>query len=148
MLMAYAHVGHDARIGDDVTIANGAQLGGHVRIGSHANIGARAAVHQFVVVGTGAMVAAGAMVSGDVPPWTMVAGDRARVIGPNAVALRERWGREGVDVVRRALRRLWPREGRGDAGVLEDLPDLPPIQDLRSFLTADHRRPVCRRGRS
>jgi UDP-N-acetylglucosamine acyltransferase len=146
LLMAYAHIGHDADVGADVTIANGAQLAGHVHIGAHANIGARAAIHQFVTVGPGAMIAAGAMVSGDVPPWTLVAGDRARVIGPNAVALRLRWGREGVDAMRRALRLVWPRSG--GMGSLDGLPDLPPIHDLRTFLEADRRRPVCRRGRA
>jgi len=144
-LMAYAHVGHDGVLGDDVTLANGAQLGGHVHVGDGAVIGARAAIHQFVCVGAGAMVAAGALVSGDVPPWTMVAGDRARIVGPNAPPLRARFGPGAVGVLRRALRALW-RDSRLRAGALDDLTPTPYLEDLGRFLRADRRRPICPRG--
>jgi UDP-N-acetylglucosamine acyltransferase len=145
VLMAYAHVGHDADVSSDVTIANGAQIGGHVRIGSRANIGARAAVHQFSVVGEGAMIAAGSFVTGDVPPWTLAAGDRARLIGPNQVALRSAFGREAVGLMRRALRLVWS-PGRTRISALDGLPDTPYLADLRRFLSSERHRAVCPRG--
>ena len=42
-----------------------------------------AGVHQFVRIGESALCAAGAMVSTDVPPFCIVAGDRARLHGLN-----------------------------------------------------------------
>lgn len=141
LVMAYAHIGHDGEVGDDVVLANGAQVGGHVRIGERAVLSARCAIHQFVTIGRGAMVAAGAMVSGDVPPWTTVAGDRARIIGVNAVGLRAS-GHEDAAAFRRAL-----RLALSGASVPEDLRGSAPVQDLLAFLGADRRRPICPRGR-
>ena len=63
-------------------------------------MGGRAAIAPFVRVGEGAFVAAGAMVETDVPPFLIVAGDRARVRALNRVGLR----RHGVpEQSRRAL---------------------------------------------
>lgn len=51
-----------------------------VVIRSKAWIGARAIITKGVVVGEGAVVAAGSVVTKDVPPYTIVAGNPARVI--------------------------------------------------------------------
>jgi UDP-N-acetylglucosamine acyltransferase len=100
LFMAGTHVAHDAVIGDAVTLANGTLLGGHVVVGDRATTGGRAAIAPFVRIGEGAFIAAGAMVEIDVPPFVIVAGDRARVRALNGVGLR----RQGVpDVSRRAL---------------------------------------------
>jgi maltose O-acetyltransferase len=52
-----------------------------VVIGDHAWIGSRALILPGVTVGEGAVVAAGAVVTGDVAPYTVVAGVPARQIG-------------------------------------------------------------------
>ncbi len=149
-VMAYAHVGHDVSLADDVVLANGAQLGGHVDVGRSATIGARAALHQFVRVGEGAMVAAGAFVSGDVLPWTVVAGDRARVRGANRVALRRAGFGDAVAQVSRVLRSLSP--GKGGAGDVDELRRAleerwgvvaAPAQAMLDFAVAPRRRPLC-----
>ncbi len=85
--MAGAHIGHDACIGDHATLANGTLIAGHVHLGHHVTCGGGAAIAQFVRIGDGAFVAGGAMVERDVPPWTIAAGDRARVRALNHVAL-------------------------------------------------------------
>jgi len=54
---------------------------GPVRIEDYAWIGARAMILPGVTVGEGAVVAAGAVVAKDVPPYAIVAGIPARVIG-------------------------------------------------------------------
>ncbi len=87
-LMAHVHVAHDCRLGKGVVIANDSTLAGHVQVGHHAVLGGRAAVGQHVRVGEGAFVAAGAMVERDVPPFSIAAGDRAWLRGPNLVGLR------------------------------------------------------------
>jgi len=51
-----------------------------VRIGHHCWISARAILLPGVTVGDGAVVAAGAVVTKDVPPWTLVGGNPARVL--------------------------------------------------------------------
>ena len=145
MVMAYAHVGHDAQIGPGAVLSNGVQLGGHVEVGAQAVLGARSAVHQFVRIGRGAMVAAGSFVVSDVPPWSMVAGDRARLLGANkrSIGCPERAG-----LVRRALRLLRGASLRG-AELLEAFPDAPKeIRDIAEFLDSPSRRGVCRWGRA
>lgn len=52
-----------------------------VTIGDHAWVGSRALVLPGVTLGEGAVVAAGAVVTGDVEPYTIVAGVPARPIG-------------------------------------------------------------------
>ena len=151
-VMAYAHVGHDVELGDDVTLANGAQLGGHVRVGAGATIGARAALHQFVQVGEGAMVAAGAFVSGDVLPWVVVAGDRARVRGANRVALRRAGHGAFAGQVDAMVRLLSPGGGGGASARAHALDRWgaisPPVAAMLAFAGAERRRPLCPWSRS
>jgi maltose O-acetyltransferase len=52
-----------------------------VTIGNHVWIGSRATILPGVTVGEGAVVAAGAVVTGNVEPYTVVAGVPARPIG-------------------------------------------------------------------
>ena len=100
LFMVGAHAAHDVTVGDHVTLANGTLLAGHVRVEDRVTMGGRAAIAPFVRVGEGSFVAAGAMVETDVPPFVIVAGDRARVRALNRVGLR----RSGVpDSSRRAL---------------------------------------------
>lgn len=100
----YSHVNRmctlDARggltIGDSVSVSHGVMLmtGSHdfnsvnfqvnylpITIGDYAWIGCGAIVLQDVNIGRGAVVAAGAVVTKDVPPYTVVGGMPARVIG-------------------------------------------------------------------
>ena len=51
-----------------------------VKIGNKAWIGARAIVLKGVTIGEGAVVAAGSVVTRDVPPWTIVGGNPAKII--------------------------------------------------------------------
>jgi acetyltransferase-like isoleucine patch superfamily enzyme len=50
-------------------------------VGAYSFVAANAVVLPNVAVGEGAVVAAGAVATKDVPPWTVVAGVPARVIG-------------------------------------------------------------------
>lgn len=52
-----------------------------IRIADKAWIGTRAIILKGVSIGEGAIVGAGSVVTRDVPPWTIVAGNPARVVG-------------------------------------------------------------------
>jgi acetyltransferase-like isoleucine patch superfamily enzyme len=52
-----------------------------VRIGRYAKIGANSTLLPGVVIGEGALVGAGSVVTHDVPPFAVVIGNPARVVG-------------------------------------------------------------------
>jgi UDP-N-acetylglucosamine acyltransferase len=147
LFMVNSHVGHDCQIGDGVILANGAALGGHCAIDDQAIIGALAGVHQFVRVGESALCAAGAMVSKDVPPYCIVAGDRARLFGLNLVGLRRRGFQPStITVLKRAYRLLFGDAHGWRAAVAESeskFGAVPEVARLIAFLRAS-RRGVCR----
>ena len=87
LLMAGAHLGHNALVGDDVVIANHVLLGGYVEIGDRVFVGGGSVFHQFVRVGRGAMIQGLSAFSKDVPPFTLAA-ERNLVFGLNVVGLR------------------------------------------------------------
>lgn len=121
LLMAGAHVAHDVVLGNDVVLSNLVQLAGHVIVDDYVNFGGMSGVAQRVRVGEGAFVAAGSMCERDVPPFTIVQGDRARVRGINQVGLKRR----GVAVAtRRAIqheyRRWYVARDRSPAAATDD----------------------------
>ncbi len=90
LLMAYAHVAHDCIIKDHVVMANAATLAGHVEVGDYTILGGLIAVHQFTRVGCHVMASGGSMIGQDVAPYSIVQGDRARVVGLNLTGLKRR----------------------------------------------------------
>lgn len=87
LLMVGVHVAHDCRIGDHVQLANLTTLGGHVVLGDHVVSGGHVAIAPFVTIGRGTFLAGGSMVEGNLPPFVIAGGDRARVRVPNRVGL-------------------------------------------------------------
>jgi acetyltransferase-like isoleucine patch superfamily enzyme len=73
-----------------------ATKGGPITIEDHAWISFRAIILPGVTVGEGAIVAAGAVVTKDVPPYAMVGGIPAKVIGTRTQDLRYELGRRGA----------------------------------------------------
>ncbi|MGH7044064.1 MAG: acyl-ACP--UDP-N-acetylglucosamine O-acyltransferase, partial [Acetobacteraceae bacterium] len=112
MLLAVAHVAHDCRIGDGVILTNNVVMGGHVQIADYAVIGGSAAIHQFVRIGRAAMVGGLSGVEADVPPFTTVLGNRARMAGLNVVGLKRRgYDRQQIHRLRIAFHSLYGGEG-------------------------------------
>jgi UDP-N-acetylglucosamine acyltransferase len=107
-LLNNAHVAHDCRIGDRCVLASLSALAGHVVIEDHAVIGAMVGVHQFVRIGEHSFTGAATRLSKDVPPFSRVAGQRARWIGVNGVGLRRSgFEPETIAELRRAFRLLF-----------------------------------------
>jgi UDP-N-acetylglucosamine acyltransferase len=147
LLMASTHVAHDCFVGPDVTLTNGATLAGHVVVEPFAVLGGFAAVGQMLRVGESAMLAAGAMAEQDVPPFCIVAGDRARVRAVNVVGLRRRGIDErAIDAIKGAFRVLFRRD-RPIADAAADLRSAGPVSAevarLLAFVEAS-RRGLCR----
>ena len=90
LFMAYCHIAHDCILGNRIVMANGATLAGHVTVQDYAVFGGMVAVASFVRIGESAMLAAGAMLEKDVPPFSMVAGNRASLRGVNRVGIARR----------------------------------------------------------
>lgn len=142
-LMVGIHIAHDCIIGDEVIMANGASIGGHVVIESQAVIGAMAGIHQFVRVGKVAMIAAFCAAPKDVPPFTIAAGDRARLFGLNRVGL-QRVGvaKESVLALRKAYRILFQSQTKLEDALKrakDQFGDIPEVKHLIEFIEKSER---------
>jgi len=148
MFMALSHIAHDCKVGDGTRFANGATLAGHVEVGDYAWISGLVAIHQFARIGAHAFVAGGAMVPHDVPPFCLVQGDRARLVGLNEVGLK-RHGYTSQEVLnlRRAYKMLVRRPGTKEermAQVRADLGDSRGVDQLLAFLETSKRAVMSR----
>jgi len=90
LFMAYCHVAHDCIIGSHTIFANAASLSGHIEVGDYAILGGFTSVHQFTRIGEQSFCGLGSVISQDIPPFSTVAGNRARVVGINKEGLKRR----------------------------------------------------------
>ncbi|MBZ9734484.1 acyl-ACP--UDP-N-acetylglucosamine O-acyltransferase [Mesorhizobium sp. CA18] len=108
--LAYAHIAHDCVVGKNATFANGATLGGHCEIGDNVYIGGLTAVHQFVRLGDNVFIGGCAAVVGDVIPYAIAAGNRAKLRGLNIIGLkRAGLPRSEIYLLRKAYRTIFDR---------------------------------------
>ncbi len=87
-LMGGVHLAHNVRVGNSVTIANYTVLAGYVEVDDCSFLSGLSGFHQFVKVGKYVMVGGCSRITKDCPPFMMVEGNPARVIGLNVVGLR------------------------------------------------------------
>ena len=147
LLMNFSHVAHDCHVGNHAILANGATLAGHVIVEDHVIVGGLAGVHQFVRLGESSMLGGGAMVVQDVPPFCVVQGDRAGLVGLNIEGMRRRgFSEEEMRALRSAYRSL-VRSGLGlreaVRKVREEQPPIAPVERLLEFVEAS-KRGICR----
>ncbi|HOM83319.1 MAG TPA: acyl-ACP--UDP-N-acetylglucosamine O-acyltransferase [Armatimonadota bacterium] len=148
MIMAYAHVGHNARLGNNITIASYVGISGHATVEDRVVFGGFVGVHQFVRIGKMTMIGGMSRVVQDVPPFMLVQGEQLQPHGLNVVGLR----RAGVTAeVREQLKeayRLLYRAGLNLQQAVERIQaEVPPSEErdyLVSFLLAV---PTGRHGR-
>jgi sugar O-acyltransferase (sialic acid O-acetyltransferase NeuD family) len=81
----YSYVAHDCVIGDFVTFAPAVKCNGNVHIGNHAYIGTGAIIkhgkpNKPLVIGEGAVIGAGSVVTKNIPAFTTVFGNPARLL--------------------------------------------------------------------
>ena len=142
-IMNGAHIAHDCRIGNETIIASFCGLAGHAQVDDFAVLGAYTGLHQFARVGESVMAAGGAKLSLDAPPFTMVAGDRARIVGLNSVGLRRRgFSGETCRQIKHAFHLIFQSKLRLEpalARVDEELGGVPEVERLVSFLRKTER---------
>lgn len=87
-IMGNVHFAHDCQVGNDNIVVQNTIIAGHAKIGNKVFISGLVALHQFGRVGDYAMLAGCAKVTKDVPPFAMVDGNPATVVGQNVVGLK------------------------------------------------------------
>ena len=90
LIMAYTHVAHNCVLGNQIIIANSCGLAGHVEIEDMAVLGGMCGLHQFTRVGKLDMLGGMAQIRQDVPPFSMVDGQPARIFGMNIRGMQRR----------------------------------------------------------
>ena len=142
-IMSQAHVAHDCVLGDHVSVASLTALGGHVEVEVGATIGGVTGVHQFVRIGTYSMVGGSSRLSQDVPPYTMVAGNPARVHGLNVVGLRRAGFAPELRRELKAVYRMLYRSGLNVSQALATIQRQPslsePVMHLTRFIECSTR---------
>lgn len=89
-IMAYCHIAHDCHLGSNIVFANSACLGGHCHVGNYVVLAGYTLIHQFCRVGDHCFTGGSSVCIQDVPPYTLVAGNRAITHGINVRGLRRR----------------------------------------------------------
>ncbi len=117
LLMAYVHVAHDCIIGNHNVLANGASLAGHVELGNYVGMGGFSGVHQFTQVGSFAFCAGGSIITKDVPPFTLISGHPAKLIGLNLEGMKRR---NFSDDDRVTLKSIYKKLFRDSLNIIDD----------------------------
>lgn len=134
LLMAFVHVGHDARIGSRVTVANQTAISGHVIIEDGAVLSGYILIHQFCRIGALAMVGGRTIVRQDIPPFCMLAENEC-ICGPNTIGLR-RAGYESAQrmAIRKAIKSFF-FHGLNAANALAEIEAMPEkMPELEHFV--------------
>jgi UDP-N-acetylglucosamine acyltransferase len=137
LVMAYAHVAHNASVGDHVVVANAVQFAGYVAVEEWAIVGGGTLVHQFVRVGCHSFVGGGSRISQDVAPYVKCAGSPPHNAGINAVGLSRRgFSAATCDAIDRAYRILFRdglTVGEATARMRAEFPAIAEIERLARF---------------
>jgi len=134
--MAFSHVGHDCQVGDHNIFANTATLAGHVELAHHVFVSGHVAIHQFCRIGAYVMIGGISGVAQDVPPYVIVNGQRARIVGLNTVGLRRNGFTQGQrSAIQHAYKILY-RSGlkQEQALTLLRADNSPQVQELVAFV--------------
>ena len=139
LLMAYVHFGHDCIVGNHCILANSVGLAGHVLMEDFANIGGQTGLAQFIRVGTHAYIGGRSTVDRDVPPYSIVVGDRpCEMKGANIIGLRRKgYKAETITAINESLK-LWKRSDVNKEQCLLEIEtqygEIPEVHQLVTFI--------------
>jgi UDP-N-acetylglucosamine acyltransferase len=121
LFMAYVHIAHDCRLGSSILFSNNASLAGHVRVGDHVGLAGYTLVHQFCRIGEHSFCGVNTFCIQDVPPYTLVAGNKAITHGINVKGLRGRgFQKDEITELKRAYKIIY-RSGHTMSRALEEI---------------------------
>ena len=143
LFMAYVHIAHDCRLGSDLLFSNNASLAGHVHVDDYVVLAGYTLVHQFVRIGEYSFCGVNTYCTLDVPPYMLVAGNKAITHGINIRGMRHRGiDKEVISELKRAYRTIY-RSGHTMKHALEELQAQewvsPQVQKLREFIESSTR---------
>lgn len=108
MIMSYCHVAHNCKLGSHIVMANAATLAGHVRVEDYVVIGGLSGIHQFTNIGAHCIIGGASAVVKDVPPYTMAAGNHAKLFGLNLIGLKRRnFSEETIKALKKAYQTVF-----------------------------------------
>jgi UDP-N-acetylglucosamine acyltransferase len=135
LIMNYVHIAHDCQVGDHSILANSTEIAGHCVVDEWVVTAGMCGVHQFTHIGAHAMVAGGSMISQDVPPYAMVAGDRARLVGVNEIGLERRgFSADTIAAIKGAMRLLFYSKMLRDEAVKQALTQYSKVPEVRRLV--------------
>ncbi|MHC8440953.1 MAG: acyl-ACP--UDP-N-acetylglucosamine O-acyltransferase [Candidatus Eutrophobiaceae bacterium] len=143
-IMAGTHIAHDCKVGSHTVFANQVLLAGHVEVQDYAILGAVTGVHQFCCIGRHSFAAAYSAISMDVPPFTLVEGNRATSCGLNRVGLkRHGFSPEVISALKKAYRIVY-QSGTGQEEAIkrlrtEGLIDIAEVKEFCDFIAVSTR---------
>ena len=110
LVMGSVHLGHDVIVGNHCILANFSALAGHVVLEDYVTVGGQAGITQFSRIGAYAYLAGQAGIEKDVPPFSIVVGQRPAVVkGCNIVGLKRRgFSTEVIQRINETIK-LWIR---------------------------------------
>ena len=121
-------------------------IAGHCHIGDHVIFGGGSAIHQFSRVGHHAFIGGLAGVEGDLIPFGMAMGNRAKLAGLNIIGMK-RGGieRSSIHAVRAAYKTIFQggRPVQESAASLLDDDNDPLVRDMLTFIRDAKDRAIC-----
>ena len=143
LIMAYAHIAHDANIGSHCILGNAVTMAGHVTIEDWAIVEAFTGVHQYCRVGKHAFVGGYSVLTQDVLPYSQTVTPReSKVFGENKIGLKRRgFSSESIDGLHRAFRLLTSASLNTSQAIeqIEAEPPGPEVAELIEFIRSAKR---------
>lgn len=147
LFMAYVHIAHDCRLGSELLFSNNASLAGHAKVGDYVVLAGYTLIHQFCRIGEHSFCGVNTYSILDIPPFMLVAGDKAITHGINVRGLRNRgFTKEDITELKRAYRIIY-RSGHTMSHALDEIESREWASDKVTQLTSfirDSKRGVIR----
>lgn len=147
LIMAYCHVAHNCKLGNNIIMSNAAMLAGHVHIEDYAIISGLTGINQFTRIGAHCIIGGASGVARDIPPYTMAAGNHAKLFGLNLVGLKRRnFSEDTIKSLKKAYRITFRSQLLLDDAlkkVQDEVKDCPEVRHFIQFIK-ESKRGVCR----
>ncbi len=136
LIMAYAHIAHDARIGSHCILGNAVTLAGHVTIEDWAIVEAFSGVHQHCRIGRHSFTGGYSVITQDVLPYSQTVTPRhSKVFGENKVGLQRRgFQPETVAALHKSFRLLASETLNTTQAIERILAEIPPCQEVGELI--------------